>query len=275
MKINDIITEKTEDPRSEVKRREQFRTGGGTHKDRKKAAKRGEAKHKKQDVPMEAEAAANITMGGSVLRGYKTWQVWIKNNYYNGKYADYSARPYTVIASSADEAKQVVLDNADYILKALMSKKLPNGRRVLPPRSALPITDQEIGRIEDGTVKGKVTTMGDKLSTYMSPQGPMKVKLDGGKIVDVEQGVAEGKEGKIDDIDEGKISDFVRRKNYERLTRRSQNKAIKAMMKPAEFDFHDLDNREKHEDEFMRQMAKRQERERRAKELGSDKFEEE
>ena len=53
MKINDIVVERAEDPRSEVKRREQFRTGGGTHKDRKKAAKRGEAKHKKQAVPME------------------------------------------------------------------------------------------------------------------------------------------------------------------------------------------------------------------------------
>ena len=82
------------------------------------------------------------------------------------------------------------------------------------------------------------------------------------------------KEGKIDEVDEGKISDFVRRKNYERLARRSQDKATKAMMKAADFDFHDLDNREEHEDEFMRQMAKRQERARRAKELGSDEFEE-
>ena len=59
MKINDIVMEKTEDPRSEVKRREQFRTGGGTHKDRKKAAKRGEAKHKKQAVPMEGVSEEN------------------------------------------------------------------------------------------------------------------------------------------------------------------------------------------------------------------------
>ena len=59
MKINDIVVEKAEDPRSEVKRREQFRTGGGTHKDRKKAAKRGEAKHKKQAVPMEGVSEEN------------------------------------------------------------------------------------------------------------------------------------------------------------------------------------------------------------------------
>ena len=58
MKINDIVMEKTEDPRSEVKRREQFRTGGGTHKDRKKAAKRGDAKHKKQAVPTEGVAGS-------------------------------------------------------------------------------------------------------------------------------------------------------------------------------------------------------------------------
>jgi len=71
------------------------------------------------------------------------------------------------------------------------------------------------------------------------------------------------------DIGESKILNFVRGKNYERLARRSQNKAIKAIMKATEFNFHDLDNREEHEDEFMRQMAKRQERERRAKKLDS------
>jgi len=78
----------------------------------------------------------------------------------------------------------------------------------------------------------------------------------------------------VDKVDEGKISDFVRRKNYDRLARRSQDKATKAMMKATDFEFSDLDNREEHEDEFMRQMAKRQERARRAKELGSDDFEE-
>ena len=68
MKINDIVVERAEDPRSEVKRREQFRTGGGTHKDRKKAVKRGEAKHKKQAVPMEGVAEA-----GRGFRGRSSW----------------------------------------------------------------------------------------------------------------------------------------------------------------------------------------------------------
>jgi hypothetical protein len=139
----------------------------------------------KEDV---AEASPEATM--SALRGYKTWQVWIKNNYYNGKYADYSARPYNVIASSAEEAKRVVLDNADYVLKDLLSKKFPNGRRVLPPKSALPVEEKRIGKIEDGTVSGRITT--SKPKTMLSPQGPVSVMLDDGEVVDVVQGVAEG-----------------------------------------------------------------------------------
>jgi len=136
-----------------------------------------------------AEATPETTV--SALRGYKTWQVWIKNNYYNGKYPDYSARPYRVIAGSADEARQVVLDNADRILNDLLSKKFPSGKRVLPPRSALPIEAKHIGAVDDGTEKGRVTT--SRPITMLSPQGPMTVMLDAGNIVDVEQGVEESK----------------------------------------------------------------------------------
>lgn len=56
MKIGDVVVEKVKNPRSEVKRKEQFRSGSGTHLDRKKASKRGDAKHKKQAVPMEGAA---------------------------------------------------------------------------------------------------------------------------------------------------------------------------------------------------------------------------
>jgi len=136
-----------------------------------------------------AEATPETTV--SALRGYKTWQVWIKNNYYNGKYPDYSGRPYRVIAGSADEARQVVLDNADRVLKDLLSKKFPSGKRVLPPKSALPIEAKHIGAVDDGTMKGQVTT--SRPITMLSPQGPMTVMLDAGNIVDVERDVEEGK----------------------------------------------------------------------------------
>ena len=82
------------------------------------------------------------------------WNVWIKNNYYNGKYADYSARPFKVKASSAEEAKQYVLDNADEILQKLINTK-NNGRSILPKSSALKITEKLIGRIEKAKILGK------------------------------------------------------------------------------------------------------------------------
>lgn len=113
------------------------------------------------------------------------WEVYIWNNYYRGKYADWAPRPYPVLATSAEEAKQVVLQHADEILKDILSKKYSNGKRVLPPRSALPITDKSIGRIEDGTVKGRRSTY--KPLKYISPNGWMEVSLRDGHIVDDSQ----------------------------------------------------------------------------------------
>jgi hypothetical protein len=133
----------------------------------------------------------------AALKGLKVWEVNIGNNYGGGKYADWGFRPYPVLATSAEEAKQVVLDNADAILKDLLSKKFSNGKRVLPPRSALPVVDKHIGRVEDGTVKGRRSTFDFK--TYFSPQGPMNVKLKDGNIVDV-QGKTPSKEK---DVEEG------------------------------------------------------------------------
>jgi hypothetical protein len=153
-----------------------------------------------------AEATPETTV--SALRGYKTWHVWIKNNYYNGKYPDYSARPYRVIAGSADEARQVVLDNADRVLKDLLSKKFSNGKRVLPPRSALPVEAKHIGAVDDGTTKGQITT--SKPITMLSPQGPMTVMLDAGNIVDVVQGVAEDIK-QIDELSPEKLSDYKKK----------------------------------------------------------------
>jgi hypothetical protein len=128
-----------------------------------------------------------------LLKGLKTWQVVIMNNYYRGKYSDYSGKYYTVLASSPEEAKKVVLDNADAILQELLASKSLNGKKHLPRSTALPITADRIGKAEDGTVVHQLTTAGFK--KLLSPYGPMNVKLDRGAIVDVqgeEQGVAEG-----------------------------------------------------------------------------------
>ncbi len=131
--------------------------------------------------------STNEAEGEDTSSNLQVWEVTIWNNYYRNKYADWSPRPYPVLATSAEEAKQVVLQHADEILKDLLSKKLQNGKRVLPPRSALPITDKLIGRVEDGTVKGKRSTY--KPLKYISPNGWMEVTLKDGHIVDADQGM--------------------------------------------------------------------------------------
>jgi hypothetical protein len=136
------------------------------------------------------EASPDTTI--NLLKGLKSWQVVIRNNYYNGKYSDYSGRYYYVIASSPEEAKEVVLDNADGILQDLLTKKSNKGKKILPRGSAIPITDKQIGDIKDGTVSGRMSTMG--FVKLFSPQGPIMVKLAGGQIDDVqgqEQGIEE------------------------------------------------------------------------------------
>jgi hypothetical protein len=136
-----------------------------------------------------AEAEEDAFM--SKLGGLKSWQVVIMNNYYRGKYSDYSGRYYYVLASSPEEAKQVVLDNADAILQDLLSMKGQNGKKILPRGSAVRITADRIGKVEDGTVAGRMSTT--RFKPMFSPQGVMMVKLANGAIEDVqEQGVAEG-----------------------------------------------------------------------------------
>lgn len=144
-----------------------------------------------------AEASPEATF--NALKGLKTWQVVIMNNYYRGKYSDYSGRYYYVLAASPEQAQQVVLDNADAILQDLLSMKSVNGKKILPRGSALRITADRIGEIRDGTEHGRMTTAGFK--KMFGPQGPMMVKLANGAIADVqgqEQGVAEGSETAAD-----------------------------------------------------------------------------
>ena len=153
-------------------------------------------KLKTSDEQSVVEASPEATF--NALKGLKTWQVVIMNNYYRGKYSDYSGRYYYVLATSPEQARQVVLGNADAILQDLLSMKSVNGKKILPRGSALRITADRIGEIRDGTEAGRMTTMGYK--KMFGPQGPMMVKLNNGAIADVqgqEQGVAEGSDGAV------------------------------------------------------------------------------
>jgi hypothetical protein len=126
----------------------------------------------------------------AALKGLKTWQVVIFNNYYAGKYSDYRGRYYYVLATSPQEARQVVLDNADGILQELLAMKSHNGKKILPRGTAVRITPNHIGKIEDGTVEGRMSTAGFK--KMFGPQGPVMVKLSGGAVVDMQDPVVQG-----------------------------------------------------------------------------------
>lgn len=160
----------------------------------KKSLRQKDVDNKKEVTEGEEDAFM------SKLSGLKSWQVVIMNNYYRGKYSDYSGRYYYVLASSADEARQVVLDNADAILQDLLSMKSQNGKKILPRGSAVRITADRIGKIEDGTVAGRMTTAAYK--KMFGPQGVMMVKLANGEVVDVQEQVTEADPHKFDsDVD--------------------------------------------------------------------------
>ena len=83
-----------------------------------------------------------------------------------------------MVASSPEEARQVVINNADYVLQDLLSRKLQNGKKVLPRGSALPVEEKRVGKADPGTI----TTMG--LKKMLTPDGVQSFKFTNGKIVD-------------------------------------------------------------------------------------------
>jgi hypothetical protein len=107
---------------------------------------------------------------------YTLWDVNIGNNYKKGKTSDFGYRPYPVLASSKEEAKKVVLDNADAILKDLKLVKKTVGR------AGIKIDAKHIGSIEPGE-KRKRTSVNPEGSTFFSPKGIMTVKLKDGVIL--------------------------------------------------------------------------------------------
>lgn len=114
----------------------------------------------------------------AALKDWQVWDVHVFNNFYRGKYADYGPRLYSVVAGSPDEARQVIINNPDYVLQDLLSRKLQNGKKVLPRGSALPIEDKRVGKAQPGTI----TTMA--LKKMLTPDGVQSFKFSNGKIVD-------------------------------------------------------------------------------------------
>lgn len=113
------------------------------------------------------------------------WEVFILNNFYDGRYYNYSARRYPVLASSESEARQVVLDNGDYILKDFQSRRTHQGKRTLSIKYALDITESQIGRICESSVHTKRTTVSSNGTAILSPRGIVNVILKDGKVVKV------------------------------------------------------------------------------------------
>lgn len=117
----------------------------------------------------------------AALKGYQLWDVHIGNNYYNGRYADYRFRAYPVIASSAAEAGYTVLEYADEVLADLKTKQYNNKRKMLPPRSALEITKNRIGPVEQRIIR---STIPDRWKRILSPEGWLEVQLAHSRITD-------------------------------------------------------------------------------------------
>lgn len=117
----------------------------------------------------------------AALKNYQLWDVAIGNNYYDGRYADYRFRQYPVIASSAAEAGFTVLKYADEVLAELKKQKYNDKRKMLPPKSALRITKDRIGRIDQKIIR---STGADRWKRVLSPEGWIEVQLKYSKITD-------------------------------------------------------------------------------------------
>lgn len=115
----------------------------------------------------------------AALKNYQLWDVVIGNNYYNGRYADYGFKTYPVIASSAEQARHTVLEYADAVLTDLKTKPYNHNRKLLPPRTALAITENSIGPINQRIIR---STAQDRWKQILSPEGWVQVQLTNSRI---------------------------------------------------------------------------------------------
>ena len=108
---------------------------------------------------------------------YELFEVYVCNNYYDGRFHEWGIRPFPVLATNESEAKQVVIDNADSILEILKKKRMHNGRLLVSKKYAINICEKHLGRVK----KSSRTT--NSLTEFFSPQGIMKVKVIEGQII--------------------------------------------------------------------------------------------
>lgn len=108
----------------------------------------------------------------------KVWGVRIRNNYYAGKYYDYSSHSYPVLATSADEAIQLVLAHADEVLAHLMTKRLHSGKKLVSPSHPVKITKREVIDAKPMSISTS------KPIKMLTAQGFADVELSGGKRTD-------------------------------------------------------------------------------------------
>lgn len=116
----------------------------------------------------------------AALKNYQIWDVAIGNNYYNGRYADYGFTQYPVIAGSAAEAGYTVIKYADAVLADLKTKRYNHKRKMLPPRSALEITINRIGTIDQKIIR---STAPNGWKRMLSPEGWVEVQLKHSRII--------------------------------------------------------------------------------------------
>lgn len=115
-----------------------------------------------------------------VLRGYQLWDVEIGNNYFNGRYPNFSYRRYPVIAVDSNQARRIVLEHSNEILKDLKSKQYNSHRRLLPQTAALPITDSLVGSVTPAIPR---TTGKHCWRKTITPEGWAFVQFEESRIV--------------------------------------------------------------------------------------------
>ena len=117
----------------------------------------------------------------AIISGWQLYDVYIGNNYYDGRYSNYHYKAYRVIAQSDEQAKQIVLSHADYVLEYFLKLKYKTGRRLLSKSKALPITEKRIGNTRLDT---SLISTADYVNV-LSPAGLIKVMFEDYKIKDI------------------------------------------------------------------------------------------
>lgn len=119
------------------------------------------------------------------LEGMKVWEVYIANNYSNGKHS----RPYPVISKDEESAKRLVLDNAHDVLEDITSRKFASGAPILSEKDADEITEKNIEKIVSSESSHMRSTASPE--SILTPEGFKAVMLDSGVVSSVVDNITE------------------------------------------------------------------------------------